>query len=246
MVIRRVGYLSRPTPPSNPLGGMPLLYLIGAKTVPPVDTDTITEVPYGEGPPVGGKGIGYCNHFDEEASGKFFPYLRQTDTAKQYNELRPDPKGAGFLRNLTAQFELRQVQGFEYIEIDNPDAYPIENVLGVIDLAAMYGLRVVAKNPLLMGSSVDNGTDPRVISYLVHPNVYGAIVERDCGSPSAMNIARLHANKPFLPVWFVSWGDDRSWIKRTAMSCRYFSEMRCSHSPGDDEYSSSVPIVAGA
>lgn len=233
MVVRTTTHYSgRPAPPWNPLAGRLLRYMIGVKHVSHAESNVITVVPYGAAPADAGVSVGYCNHL-------------VTDMTTRSNAMRPDPKGPGFLYNLMAQFDLRQAQGFKYIEIDNPNAYPIENVLGAIELANTYGLKVVAKNPLLMGSgrrSIESGTDPNAVSYLSHQNVVGAIVEYDCGSPAAMNIARLHANKPHMPVWFVSWGDDRTWIKRTAMACRYFSEMRCTHSPGVDGYSSSIDV----
>jgi hypothetical protein len=62
---------------------------------------------------------------------------------------RIDLRGLGWRRNLTEQFERRKRQGFEYIELDNPDAYSVADVVGAVDLAASYGLKVIAKNPKL-------------------------------------------------------------------------------------------------
>ena len=83
-----------------------------------------------------GIAIAYCNLFDEENTGKYGPYLHTSDTAEQYGEGQIDPKGPGWEKNLRQQFQRRKRQGFSYIELDNPDAYSVEDVLGAIDLAA--------------------------------------------------------------------------------------------------------------
>ena len=67
--------------------------------------------------------------------GKYAPYLHTSDTAEQYSEGQIDPKGPGWEKNLREQFERRSVRGSTYIELDNPDAYAMEDVLGAIDLA---------------------------------------------------------------------------------------------------------------
>ena len=97
-----------------------------------------------------GVSIAYCNLFDEHNTGHYGPYLHSSDTAAEYNEGQIDPRGPGWEKNLREQFERRRNQGFEYIELDNPDAYSIKDVIGAIDLAASYGLKVIAKNPGLM------------------------------------------------------------------------------------------------
>ena len=43
-------------------------------------------------------------------------------------------------------------------------------LIGAIELAASYGLKVIAKNPLLVSDGA--------AAYVAHPNVFGAIVER--------------------------------------------------------------------
>ena len=100
-----------------------------------------------------GISIAYCNLFDENKTGKYGPYLNSSDTAKQYNEGQIDPRGPGWEKNLREQFARRKNAGFEYIELDNPDAYTIKDVIGAIELAETYGLKVIAKNPGLMGGS---------------------------------------------------------------------------------------------
>jgi hypothetical protein len=202
----------------NPLEGKPLRYLIGsdADSFAGAD-DVVTVTPYGVARARRGVSIAYCTLFDEHNSGRYGPYLNTSDTARQYDEGQIDPRGPGWTRNLRAQFEHRRKQGFEYIELDNPDAYAIESVLGAIDLAASYGLAVIAKNPLLMAG------DPT--PYLAHRNVAGAIVERGAGNPADMHSLRIAADKPTLPVWFVAYGAGRAWAEAVARQAKAFRNM---------------------
>ena len=153
------------------LSGKPLRYLIGTDASGPGRDNEVTVVSYSTARPAKhGISIAYCNLFDEHNTGKYGPYLNTSDTAAQYNEGQIDPRGPGWEKNLREQFERRKKQGFEYVELDNPDAYTIKDVIGAIELASSYGLKVIAKNPGLMG----NGA----AAYVAHPNVYGIIVEK--------------------------------------------------------------------
>ena len=128
----------------NPLAGLPLDYLIGGNS-PYVGSDArITECSYRAGPARRGISIGYCNLFDEENRGNYGPYRHNSDTAEQYNEGEIVPGTDGWRGNLTEQFERRNKEGFSYIELDNPDAYSIEDVLGAIDLAESHSLKVIS------------------------------------------------------------------------------------------------------
>ena len=179
--------------------GKRLRYLIGTETSGPGRDDEVTEVSYGTTEPARhGISIAYCNLFDEHNTGRYGPYLHTSDTAAEYNEGQMDPRGPGWEKNLRQQFERRKKQGFEYIELDNPDAYSIKDVIGAIDLAASYGIKVIAKNPNLMEGDA--------AAYVAHPNVHGIIVERDAGGAGDMDTLRRKAGKPTLPVWFVAFG----------------------------------------
>lgn len=200
---------------TDSLAGKPLHYLIGADAdsvgVRAGAADVVTEVPYDATMPArAGISIAYCNLFDERESyvsgsntGAYGPYLLRTDTAGKYDEGVIDPCGRGWAGNLNEQFTRRKDQGFEYIELDNPDAYAIADVIGAIELAAKYSLKVIAKNPGLM----ERGG----LQYVAHPSVYGIIVEKDAGGPAAMNAVRVQAGKPDLPIWFVAFGSGRQW-----------------------------------
>ncbi len=220
----------------NPLAGKPLRYLIGAESVGLGDPGAITVVPYDEKPVRNGWSVGYCNLFEEPVRrGEYGPYLHTSDTAEEYNEGQIDPRGAGWNKNLTRQFKLRQAQGFQYIELDNPDAYSIDDVLGAVEMAFGYGLKVMAKNPASMGS-------PAAKRYIAHSNICGAIVEKGAGSPREMDILRRDAGVPDLPVWFVAFGRGKQWANDTAKMARSFSTMRVTYS-ARGEYGSSVDIT---
>lgn len=221
-------------PSSNPLVGMRLRYLIGAGSQRGRDGE-VTEVAYDvDENPTRGVGVKYCNLFDEKNTGDYGPYLSDSDTAEEYDEGQIDPRGEGWERNLTEQFARAAAAGFLYIELDNPDAYSVKDVVGAVDLAARGGLRVLAKNPLIMRGN------PR--PYLLHPSVVGVIVERGCGSPADMHALRVAANKPDLPVWFVSFGRGRNWANTVAETAKKYSGMFVTYSKLG-EYGSSEDVL---
>lgn len=221
----------------NPLVGKPLCYRIGA----PADSvgvrsgtdDTITEGPYDTTYPTrNGKSISYGNFLDQRDSyngntntGDYGPYLSQTGTAKDYGEGVIDPRGPGWSKNLRQQFEMRTRQGFEYIELDNPDAYSIEDVISAIGFAENFGLRVIAKNPLLMEGGARK--------YVAHPNVYGIIVECGDVDPQSVDDLRRAVGKIDLPVWFVAFERGDKWAHRCAdlINQKGYKNMGVTYSP---------------
>ena len=227
-----------PASPLDALEGKPLRYLIGTEASGPGGDDAVTEVSYDTAEPARhGVSIAYCNLFDEHNTGHYGPYLHSSDTAAEYNEGQIDPRGPGWEKNLREQFERRRNQGFEYIELDNPDAYSIKDVIGAIDLAASYGLKVIAKNPGLMEGGA--------MSYVAHPNVYGIIVERDAGSPGDMDALRREAGKPTLPVWFVAFGSGRAWAAGVADAAKHYRNMGVTYSSAG-EYGNAIDILPPA
>lgn len=213
------------------LAGLALSYLIGATD--PVGTEgRLVEVGYDAGLPKHGVGIGYVNLFDERNSGKYGPYRKPTQTAAQYKESVPDASGPGFEANLREQFSRRKSQGFKYVELDNPDAYSLEAVMWATALAESYGLRIVAKNAVLLKGGVQ---------WLAHPNVYGVIVEKDAGSPAEMAAMRP---SPDFPVWFVSFGKGRAWARLVAaeITARGYPNMGVTWS-AQGEYTRSMDIL---
>jgi hypothetical protein len=228
-------HLAGVPPDANLLTGRPLRYLIGASTSGPGRDDEVTVVSYSATEPVKrGISIAYCNLFDENNTGRFGPYLHTSDTAAQYNEGQIDPRGPGWEKNLREQFERRKKQGFEYIELDNPDAYSVKDVIGAIDLAATYGLKVIAKNPILMEGGAT--------SYVAHRNVYGVIVERGAGNPDNMDALRRKAGKPTLPIWFVAFGAGRAWAGSTANAAKHYRYMGVTYSSAG-EYGNAIDIL---
>jgi hypothetical protein len=230
---------ARPTvPPANELEGLPLRYLIDTDIYGTGRDGEIVEVSYdATGKPARGISVKYCNLFDEKNTGAYGPYLKPSDTAQEYNEGQIDPKGPGWVKNLTEQFARAVAQGFHYVELDNPDAYTAADVLGAIGLAQHYGLAVLAKNPLACSWDAT--------AYVAHPAVVGVIVERGAGNPSDMDALRKKVAKPDLPVWFVAFvskkEDGRAWAVSTARLAAAFKNMWCTFSP-DGEYTSSQDV----
>lgn len=222
---------------TGPLAGKPLRYLIGARKAGSGSDDAVTVVSYDTDKPTEhGISIGYCNLFDETNSGDYGPYLEESDTAAKYDEGQIDPNGPGWTKNLREQFERRRKQGFKYIELDNADAYPVGDVIGAIELASEYGLKVIAKNPGLLDEP---------LAYVAHPNVYGIIVERNAGTPEDMDALRRKAGKPDMPVWFVSFGKGRKWAEQIADTAKNYPGMGVTYS-SKDEYGNAVDLVLPA
>jgi hypothetical protein len=219
----------------NPLVGRPLRYLIGTEGSAGARDGDVTVVSYGTSQPAKqGISIAYGNLFDELNTRRYGPYLRTSDTAAQYNEGQIDPRGPGWEKNLREQFERRKKQGFTYIELDNPDAYKIKDVIGAIELAATYGLKVIAKNPGLMEGGA--------ASYVAHPNVYGIIVEKGAGGAADMDALRRKAGKPDLPVWFVAFGSGKGWGNSVASAAKQYRNMGVTYSSAG-EYGNVIDIL---
>jgi hypothetical protein len=220
---------------TSALEGKALRYLIGTEASWPGRDDEVTVVSYSTPIPARrGISIAYCNLFDEHNTGRYGPYLHTSDTAKQYNEGQIDPHGPGWEKNLREQFERRKKQGFEYVELDNPDAYAVKDVIGAIELAASYDLKVIAKNPGLMGSGAT--------AYVAHPNVHGIIVERGAGNAGDMDQLRRKAGKPTLPTWFVAFGSGRSWAGSVASNAKKYRNMGVTYSSAG-EYGNAIDIL---
>jgi hypothetical protein len=225
-----------PAPAGNELSGKPLRYLIGGSAGAGNDNE-VTMVSYSTSSPVKhGISIAYGNLFEENKTGKYGPYLHTSDTAAQYGEGQIDPHGPGWEKNLREQYERRRNAGFKYIELDNPDAYKIKDVIGAIELAATYNLKVIAKNP---------GITDDPVRYVSHPNVYGIIVEKGAGNAGEMDTLRRKAGKPDLPVWFVSFGSGRGWGQSVANSAKSYRNMGVTHSSAG-EYGNSIDLLTPA
>ena len=205
------------------LEGKQLRYLIGGDDSAPGKDGEIIELGFdAEGPPKRGIGVKYCNLFDEKydskkKKGDFGPYLTGTDVSKKYGEGMIDPKGAGWAKNLDEQFKRAKSQGFLYVELDNPDAYAVADIVGAVARAETFGLKVIAKNPGLVEGDRK--------SYVAHRNVVGIIVEKDAGTTDEMDALRKSAGKPTLPVWFVAFGKGKAWADKTAEAAAKFKNM---------------------
>lgn len=198
----------------NPLAGKPLDYLIGA-SAQQGKAGRITEVGYGEEKPKLGEAIGYVNLRAEGGKpAAFAPYLPADDIEKKYGEGRPDPRYAGWEKNLRAQLDRRRAQGFSYCELDNCDSYDVATCLRAISIAQQLGLKVIAKNAGLI-----NGGD----KLLQHGNVAGHIVENGAGDATVNDTLRKTAKRPDLPTWFVAYNDGeggKGFADRVALQIR--------------------------
>lgn len=219
---------------------LPFRYLIAIDDQLPGKDGEITEVGY-DGPlPRNGRGVRYCNLYDQTGSGRYGPYKPSTDTASAYGEKVVDPKGAGWMKLLADQCHAAIAAGFHEIEWDNPDGYDRDAVIQAVDYAASRDLKVWAKNPL--ACSWDSTT------YVGHSNVIGVIVERGAGNPADMDALRRRCAKPDLQVQFVAFrarGEDgKSWADATARAIRSgnFRNMGVSYSP-NGEYTSVTDIL---
>jgi hypothetical protein len=238
--------LGRPTPyppvAADPLVGQPLRYLIGYENEWPATwpQSGIVEVDYDfRGSATSQYLIAYCNLFSEKwkdqteaERSRLGPYLKNSDTAEEYQEGQIDPRGPGWERNLRDQFLRRRTQGFRRIELDNPDAYGIEDVLGAIRLAGTYGHKVVAKNPMLVDEPVH---------YVAA--CCAMIVEMGGGQPAELHEIRRRVSALAMPVWFVAHGDQLEWARETAVAAAPYTEMRVTYSKRG-EYGSSEDVTA--
>jgi hypothetical protein len=221
-------------PMTDPFVGQPLRYLIGTDDYSAVN-DGVLEVSYDESH---GK-IAYCNLFNEkyseqseETRRRYGPYLHDSDTADEYDEGQIDPNGPGWVKNLTEQFERRQAQGFEYVELDNPDAYAWRHVQDAISQAMAYNLKVIAKNPGICFQTMADR-----IAYV--QACHGMIVERGAGSPIDMDNLRKSAGLPDMMVWFVFFDKGHGTVGRSAahayaMAAGDFKNMGVTYSQGGE------------
>lgn len=209
----------------------PLRYLIGASyemngidgQIVELDYDSNYKIPLGDT-------WGYGNFFDEKNSGRYGPYLHDSDTADEYNEGQIDPHGRGWLHNIDDQIKRRLQAGITTMEFDNCDAYSSETILHAYDHIQYRGVRVVAKNPALLDDS---------IMLVAHDSVVAVVVERGAGQPASMDRVRRLANKPELPIYFVFFRQRTlAFAKHIAVLAKPFVNMGVSWSLG--EYDQSI------
>ena len=211
------------------LYGLSLRYLIGGWDDDPSiepETNVIYEFGYDVLRPSksGAMAIKYGNLLDQSKTDRYGPYLVSTGNALAYDLKVPDPKHTGYYRNIHSQLELAQKFGYKLIEWDNADNenFALFDVKRAVDVSMTYKIGVIFKNPGLIKFDIT--------SLIAHPNVYGMIVEENCGTASAMDKLRRDAKKPLLPIWFVSYGSTDRWAQETAIEARPFYHIGISHS----------------
>lgn len=227
--------------PTEALAGRRVRYLIGAtgdKIILPDQPDATVVLPYDYEHPVhldACAAIGYINLFDEFGTGNLGPYRTDTETAQRYGERVIEQYGSGWDKNLRRQFEKWRRLGVAFVELDNAEAYPLQALLGAVDMAESYGLRVIAKNPHL----IERGA--KYVS-----RCYGIISEQGAGDPWSIDQIRQDAGRPLMPIWFVAYTDDENnggaWAQRIKHVCEAYVGMGVTHSP-DGEYTSSEDVL---
>jgi hypothetical protein len=216
--------------PAEELYGIPLRYFKDRPKDNPYkgSRDEVVLVGYNaDRLPLSGIPVKYCTLLDHEEGGRCGPYLAPKV---------PDPKQNGYYRNIHNQLELAQHQRFKLIEWDHADNEHFEefDVKRAIDLALVYQIGVLFKNP---GAIKKYDPTP----HIKHPNIYGIIVEKECGSVMAMDSLRRAAGKPYLPIWFVAFGD-RHWADLAAIDAAKYTNVGVTFSP-TGEYQDSIDIL---
>src|SRR5262245_59690757 len=220
----------------NPYSGLALDYLIGADSIQSARPGRVVEGGYDVvSPPLLGSSITYVNMRAEAGRPeRYAPYVEPPDDIEQeYGEGKPDPAGPGWDKNLRDQFTLRRAHNWPAVELDNMDSYTVADCLRAIDLAASYGLKVIAKNVRNLAAGGEQ--------ILAHPNIYGLVVEQGAGDVTGNHADRVVAGKPELPIWFVSSGDERPWAQQMAAQAANYVNVGVTYS-ADGEYGSSEDL----
>jgi hypothetical protein len=211
------------------LYGLSLRYLIGGWDDDPSiepETDVIYEFGFDVQRPSRSSmlAIKYGNLLDQSKTDRYGPYLVPTGNALAFNLKVPDPKKTGYYLNIHSQLELAQKFGYKLIEWDNPDNenFVLFDLKRAIDVAMTYKIGVIFKNPGLIKFDIT--------PLIAHPNVFGMIVEENCGIVPALDKLRRDAKKPLLPIWFVSYGSSDQWAQDIATEARRFFHMGVTHS----------------
>lgn len=219
------------------LDGKPLDYRIGT-SAGEGRANRVTMAPWmSETKPSIGIAVLYVNLFDEHESynketntGDYDPYLTRGDVADRYDEGQCDPDGEGFWRNLDEQLIHANALGFEYVELDNRDAYRNSVILKCFSRCAAKGLGVFCKNPGM------SNFDESSVELLKHSAVHGMILEKGDVSADDVQTMRVEAGVPFLALWIVAFTDGRGWAVRQAgqIKSRGYKNMGVTNSRGGE------------
>lgn len=238
------------TPTNRELYPMALNYLIGVEDDVPIvqpDFGTVNVIPYDRGRlSTDSNAIAYGNLFDELCTGRYGPYMEQTEIAKVYNELAPHEDGPGFMANVRDQVEERLRQGYVFMELDNAEAFSLAAINRALEYCHLRKVGVLAKNAFNLCEEQNERVGGAGVAYLANANICGCIVELDSGTPVHYNALRNAAQKPNLPIWFVGFGGGEAWyeLKHTAdMICTFrYHNMSVSWSQGG-RYKTSKQIL---
>ena len=217
------------------LAGKALDYLIGANGPLQGDEDRVTETPFAAPPAARGVSIAYCNLRREEGEPPAYgPYLEHDDIFREYGEGRPDPSGKGFRRNLLEQLDLCSARSHAS-RAGHPDVSALRGSARHQPGAGTRARRG-RQNPKLTGRGA--------VEYVLHPNIFGIIVEKGAGSADDHDQIRRASGKPDLPVWFVHFDEGRSDAKERKKEIikSGYRNMGVTYSPRG-EYGSSEDVL---
>ena len=110
-------------------------------------------------------------------------------------------------------------------------------MIGAIELAASYGLKVIAKNPLLLRGGA--------VAYVAHPTSMASSWSAAPAAPTRwMRCAARPASRT-LPVWFVAFGRGRGWAGSVASAAKQYHNMGVTYSSAG-EYGNVIDILPPA
>jgi len=143
------------------------------------------------------------------------------------------PETSIYYKNLHDQFGITQKYGFKLIVLDNLNDPTFNEfcVRRAVDLAFVYKLGVILKNPQLSFNALD---------LLKHPDVFGMIIDR-AGTPATMDKLRRDAGKPLLPIWYIGSGE-REALDNIAIDAVHYHHIGVSFS-SKGEYQNSIDIL---
>ncbi len=98
-------------------------------------------------------------------------------------------------KDIPDQLAQALADGFALVELGVPGNARLGDFMMMLTHIHGLGLGVIARNAL---------TSVGAFQYLVHPNVFGCVVERGAGEPTPYDYMRRQARKDgLMPVWFV-------------------------------------------
>ncbi|HYT41505.1 MAG TPA: hypothetical protein VEP90_04120 [Methylomirabilota bacterium] len=223
------------------LQGIPLRYLVDTDKYTEYYDPTQQDIPY--------EILVVSRHWDKRAPrgipAKLIDLL-STEYGPFIEEGVPDPKGTGFWKNLHFQLEKAQNQGFKLVVLDNMEnknfnQYELKRAIDVVytyklNINRPEGIGVILKNV----SQITTFEDLNPL--ISHINVFGLIAEY-CGNPVRLDMLRRDAEKPDLPIWFITKSFGKEWAQRIVDESTSFCNIGITYSSDAILYSNSNDLL---